>query len=406
MSSFIDLTESTYNNLSQFGVLGGTTITTSAYTPILNNGYYGTTNTTYIPIAPGTFNPPGSPRPLPEINTAQSGLDQLIIDINNLTLPVVPLLADYTNQSIILQGGKKYTSVGLCAFTTSTITFDNQGDPNAQFFIIAPNTGYLSFTGVSFVLNGVSPCNIFWLADSYVSATFTDATTSPMYGNFISGTSSTFSYPSTITGHIYSKTAVTITPQTSVNVTTINTSTCSITPIPPTPVVCYLKGTLILTKQGFVPIEHIKAGHKVVTKGKIYKNKYVKGDASLQTEPVLWASKFKVINLNSKSRPICITKDALGNNYPFKDLYVSPGHSLLLNGRMVLAKNIVNGTTIYQDKECDDVEYYHLECDSHSAIFANGVLSESYLDVNNRDVFENSIQPHRKFNLKKIYALK
>ena len=42
---------------------------------------------------------------------------------------------------------------------------------------------------------------------------------------------------------------------------------------------------------------------------------------------------------------------------------------------MVLAKNIVNGTTIYQDKKCNKVEYYHLECEYHSAIFANGVLS-------------------------------
>lgn len=58
---------------------------------------------------------------------------------------------------------------------------------------------------------------------------------------------------------------------------------------------------------------------------------------------------------------------------------------------MVLAKNLVNDKTIYQDKECDDVEYYHLECENHSAIYANGVLTESYREANNRDVFENSI---------------
>lgn len=54
---------------------------------------------------------------------------------------------------------------------------------------------------------------------------------------------------------------------------------------------------------------------------------------------------------------------------------------------MVLAKNIVNGTTIYQDKKCNKVEYYHLECEYHSAIFANAVLSESYLHINNRETF-------------------
>jgi hypothetical protein len=69
---------------------------------------------------------------------------------------------------------------------------------------------------------------------------------------------------------------------------------------------------------------------------------------------------------------------------------------------MVLAKDIINGETIYQDKECTNVEYYHLECEKHSAIFANGVLAESFLDVNNRDVFENSIRLNKKHNLKKL----
>lgn len=172
---------------------------------------------------------------------------------------------------------------------------------------------------------------------------------------------------------------------------------------PNAPVVCYAKGTLILTKHGFTPIENIKAGDKIVTKGKIKKN--MNGPRNFKIEPVMWISKFKVINLNSSSRPICIKKDTLGENYPFKDLYVSPEHSLFLNGKMVLAKNIVNEETIYQDKECKNVEYYHLECEEHSLIIANGILAESYFDSNNRDVFENSITLRNKNNLKKIYAL-
>ena len=57
---------------------------------------------------------------------------------------------------------------------------------------------------------------------------------------------------------------------------------------------------------------------------------------------------------------------------------------------------MVNGTTITQPP-CKEVYYYHLECDEHSAIVANGLLSESYLDVNNRHVFEHS----EKFNTNK-----
>ena len=167
-------------------------------------------------------------------------------------------------------------------------------------------------------------------------------------------------------------------------------------------IVCYAKGTLILTKQGYLPIEIIKSGHEVVTKGTIYKNG-IKHNEFLQMDPVTWISKFKVKHLNSKSRPICITKHALGKNLPFRNLYVSPKHGIFLNGKMVPAKELINGTTIYQDHECDSVEYYHLECKDHRLLIANGILSESYLNVDNRHVFKN--KHHDIFDLKKIHSL-
>jgi hypothetical protein len=65
-----------------------------------------------------------------------------------------------------------------------------------------------------------------------------------------------------------------------------------------------------------------------------------------------------------------------------------------------------NNITIFKDNECNDIEYYHLECEHHSAIFANGVLSESYFEANNRHVFENSIRLPSNFNLKKMLSLR
>lgn len=162
------------------------------------------------------------------------------------------------------------------------------------------------------------------------------------------------------------------------------------------PMVCYVKGTLILTEQGFVPIEDIKAGYEIVTARKI-NNRFV-----LQTEPAIWISNFKKTNLNSNSRPICITKNAFGKA-PFQDLYVSPMHSIFLNGRLILAKHLVNGKTIYQDTKCESVVYYHVELRVHSLIVANGVLAESYLDVNNRYVFENKNRVDEKTKFMILY---
>jgi len=93
----------------------------------------------------------------------------------------------------------------------------------------------------------------------------------------------------------------------------------------------------------------------------------------------------------NKSRPICIKKNAICQDCPSVDLYVSPNHGILINNRLVLAKNLVNNTTIYPDYTRNNVEYYHLELQKHSAIVANGILSESYLEFNNRHIFEKNV---------------
>jgi len=83
-----------------------------------------------------------------------------------------------------------------------------------------------------------------------------------------------------------------------------------------------------------------------------------------------------------------LPKNAFGKNYPFQDLYVSPDHCMLIHDKMVRAKYLVNDDTIY--KEAGEIVYYHVECEEHSAIVANGVLSETYVDLDNRHMFEES----------------
>lgn len=383
-----------YANLSQYGVLAANTITNTGNT-IVNNGYW------YAPTLVGALTngtpPSGSNNTLS--TNALVELDMLIADVAVVTGGMSSVNIGAGGNDITFSPGISYTGSGI-TFVAKTITFDANFNSNAQFFITDTGIG-MAFTNVTFVLqNGAQACNIFWLSKPTTGSggfTVTTPTTS-VPGIIIttsngSTSSSTFTVnANNITGHVFSKTSVTFT---STGTVRVNANTCA--------VVCYAKGTLIFTDKGFVPIENIKNGDKVITKGVIYKNNSVKIDAELSAEPVVWASKFKVVHLNSKSRPICIEKDALGKNVPFRDLYVSPGHSLLLSGKMVLAKNLVNGTTIYQDKECETVEYYHLECYNHCAIYANGVLSESYLDLNNRDVFENSVRLARsKLDLRKL----
>ena len=153
------------------------------------------------------------------------------------------------------------------------------------------------------------------------------------------------------------------------------------------PIPCYSKGTLILTNQGYIKVEDIKKGDLVVRKGRISSNGSLEKNIDINEAPIVWIGKFTPNILNSNSRPICITKNAFGEACPFVDLYVSPCHRLLINDKIVASSNLINGETIYQDNECKSVEYYHLECDIHSAIYANGVLAETYQEWH-REVFD------------------
>lgn len=202
-------------------------------------------------------------------------------------------------------------------------------------------------------------------------------------GILIAASSINFANGSTVNGRLYAQTAaITFSGTFAVN---------GDFPTPtPTPVVCYAEGTLLLTSRGLVPIERIRVGQELVSKGELSKRQL---KAYPAVEIVRWVSKFKVEELNSDSRPICIEKNALGKNQPFEDLYVSPGHSILINDKMVLAKRLVNGVNIYPDMHAEEVTYYHVECARHSAIIANGVVSESYLESNNRHVFDNKTKP-------------
>jgi len=169
---------------------------------------------------------------------------------------------------------------------------------------------------------------------------------------------------------------------------------------PPGPVVCYVKGTKILTKEGYKHIEELKNGDFLLTKGKIMDGiAYMSPSYSL--EPVVWTSSFKVSNknINKNSSPICIKQNSLGVNQPIRDLYVSPNHGIFIDGKIVPAKYLINGKNINQVKGLDGVEYYHVELSTHGVITAEGIFTESYSNENTKHIFKEAPT----LNIKKDY---
>ncbi len=146
-------------------------------------------------------------------------------------------------------------------------------------------------------------------------------------------------------------------------------------------VACYTTGTLILTTRGEVPVEGLAIGDRVITAGGA-------------VEPVRWIGRRsyagRALAANPGVQPILLRAGSLGDGLPRRDLRVSPEHAMFLDGVLVPARCLVNGTTIVQDRACGRVDYFHVELDRHSVILAEAAPSESFVDDDNRSMFQNA----------------
>lgn len=145
------------------------------------------------------------------------------------------------------------------------------------------------------------------------------------------------------------------------------------------PVVCFTRGTLILTGDGEVPVEELRVGMLIQTL-----------DHGLQ--PIRWIGSRRLaendLRLRPHLRPVRIGAGTLGNRQPTTDLVVSPQHRLLVSsdianrmtGRrdaLIAAKHLVGAAGITVVQAPHPVEYWHFLCDRHEVIWANGTGSET-----------------------------
>lgn len=153
---------------------------------------------------------------------------------------------------------------------------------------------------------------------------------------------------------------------------------------PGAPNECFLTGTLIQTENGEVLVEELKIGDKVQT-----------ADGKLET--VKWIGYQTVepshVDRPLRGYPVQIKAGALGNNLPQRDLYVSPDHALLVEGLLINAGALVNGTSIVRTEPTETFIYHHIELDNHALLVAEGTFAESYLpQKEDRMVYDNGAE--------------
>ena len=136
---------------------------------------------------------------------------------------------------------------------------------------------------------------------------------------------------------------------------------------------CFVRGTLIATPQGEMPIEWLRPGMLVCVQ-----------DGPPQ--PVRWLG-WRTVPATGAHRPVLLNAGPFGLRRP---LMVSQQHRMMLSGAqaelmfgqpevLIKARDLIDGQSVCLVEDLDDVTYVHLLFDRHEVITANGAPSESYL---------------------------
>ena len=143
--------------------------------------------------------------------------------------------------------------------------------------------------------------------------------------------------------------------------------------------ICLLEGTQVATPEGEAAIETLKAGDLVVT-----------ADGHAQT--VRWIGRQTVTGIfaDELSFPVRIKAGALGENMPSRDLLVSHGHAVFVDGILVQAGALINGVSVVRELDMPkSFIYYHIELDDHALVLAENTPVETFVDNVDRARFDN-----------------
>ena len=144
---------------------------------------------------------------------------------------------------------------------------------------------------------------------------------------------------------------------------------------------CFLAGTRIATPGGEVAVETLRPGDMVTL-------------ADGGSARVRWLGRQSIAARFGDplhTWPVRIRAGALGGGLPRRDLLLSPGHALFLDGLLVQAGALVNGRAIRRETRMpEQFAYYHVELDTHALLLAEGAAAESFLDGLEDRRFDNA----------------
>jgi hypothetical protein len=93
-------------------------------------------------------------------------------------------------------------------------------------------------------------------------------------------------------------------------------------------------------------------------------------------------SSYSLFQLHRSGKlPVRIEARALGDLGPSEPIHCTPNHAFLIKGCLVEAQALINRTTVRQLESWEEasITYYSLELEEHSLVWANDLLTETYV---------------------------
>lgn len=138
---------------------------------------------------------------------------------------------------------------------------------------------------------------------------------------------------------------------------------------------CFLAGTRLATPDGERTVETLAIGDLVL-------------NAKGQARPLVWVGHQHATHADRDACPVRIRAGAFSPDVPRRDLLVTPEHCIYIDGHLLPARMLVNGSSIVIEENMIEFDFYHVEFEDHDLLLAEGLTTESYLDTGNRQNFD------------------
>lgn len=145
-------------------------------------------------------------------------------------------------------------------------------------------------------------------------------------------------------------------------------------PVPPgrNPGSCFARGTQVLTRDGYRPIETLAAGDEVAVRSGGFAPIKAVVDHTVNSASGEWDG-------DRWNRPVLIRRGALGENSPAADLCLTALHAVHVDGFLVEVGDLVNGASIdfVPADGRETLDFFNIELDRHDILDVQGAACES-----------------------------